>query len=368
MSGLQLDLHCRGDRGFLLRVDTELPERGVTAIHGPSGSGKSTLLDCVAGLRRPGPGSVVRFRGDGWQEGDHFAPPWQRRVGYVFQDARLFPHLSVTQNLAYAEARRGGRDTVTRTQVVEWLELGELLPRAPETLSAGQRQRVAIARALLSAPQLLLLDEPLANLDRAASAQCLAYLQRLARELELPMLYVSHDIEEVSQLADHLLLLEQGRVVDRGSLLELCSRLDSRLSREEQAAAIVVAAVRRHDRDFGLTELDLEGHPLFVNHLPQPPGQRRRLRIPARDVSVCRERPRDSSILNILPVTLRGLGQRDASRVLLRLSVGSQHLLARITRRSAAQLRLQVGDALFAQIKSAALLSEAQLDESRERQ
>jgi molybdate transport system ATP-binding protein len=358
VSGLHLDLRCRGGRDFLLRVDTALPERGVTAILGPSGSGKSTLLDCVAGLRRPAPGSVLRFCGESWQEGGYFVPPWQRRVGYVFQDARLFPHLSVAHNLAYAEARRGRRDTVAREQVVAWLELGKLLPRAPETLSAGQRQRVAIARALLSAPQLLLLDEPLANLDRAASAQCLACLQRLARELALPMLYVSHDIEEVSQLADHLLLLEQGRVVDRGSLLELCSRLDSRLSREEQAAAIAVATVRRHHEPFGLTELDLEGHPLFVNHLPQPPGHRRRLRIPARDVSVCRERPRDSSILNILPVTLWEMGQRDASRVLLRLSLGSQFLLARITRRSAAQLGLRVGDALFAQIKSAALLSE----------
>jgi molybdate transport system ATP-binding protein len=369
MNNLKLRIACPGDQGFRLQVDCELPARGITAVYGPSGSGKSTLLDCIAGLRRPDRDSILRFRDETWQEGEQFTAPWERRIGYVFQDARLFPHLSVQQNLDYALTRRAQPCDISLDKVLELLELSDLLTRAPDGLSAGQKQRVAIGRALLSAPRLLLLDEPLANLDHSASLQCLAYLQRLGEELDLPMLYVSHDIEEVCQLADYLVLLDRGQLVDQGSLLELCSRLDTRLSHEEQAAAIAVATIARHDEQYGLTELDLEGQPLLVSQLPHAPGQRRRVRIPARDVSVCRRRPRDSSILNILPVTLCELEACDFNpgdfkksgdaRILLRLSLGSQYLLARITRKSAAELQLKVGDQLFAQIKSVALLMEA---------
>ncbi len=359
MSGLLLRLECPGERGFRLSLDTVLADRGITAIYGPSGSGKSTLLDCIAGLRRPLPGSIVRFREEPWQEGAAFVPPWQRRIAYVFQDARLFPHLDVAGNLDYARTRCSGTGGPAREQVIEWLDLQELLGRTPDTLSAGQGQRVAIARALLSAPRLLLLDEPLANLDHAASQQCIGYLQRLTGELELPMLYVSHAIEEVSQLADHILLLEQGRVVGQGPLLELCSRLDTRLSGEEQAAALVQGTIRRHDAGFDLTEIDVAGHAMFVNRMAQAAGQRCRLRVPARDVSICRQEPVDSSILNILPVTLAEIGQADGASVMLRLSLGSQFLLARITRKSATRLQLRVGDRLYAQIKSAALLMES---------
>jgi molybdate transport system ATP-binding protein len=360
MSGLDLHIDYRGNQEFRLQLKCTLPDHGITAIYGPSGSGKSTLLDCIAGLRRPGDNSHILFRGDTWHDRAHSTPTWQRRIGYVFQEARLFPHLSVQQNLDYAQTRRHPEsDPVSLDKVVNWLELTHLLTRAPDTLSAGQKQRVAIARALLSAPRLMLLDEPLANLDHAASQQCLGYLQRLQEELDLPMLYVSHDIEEVTQLADHLALLDQGELIDQGSALDLCSRLDTRLSHEEQAAAITVGTITQHDEAYGITELNLEGQTLFVSHLPQAPGQQRRIRIPARDVSVCRERPRDSSILNILPVTLSEIEESGDTRILLRLTLGSQFLLARITRKSAAELQLKVGDLLFAQIKSAALLMEA---------
>ena len=360
MSGLDLHINYLGEQGFRLQLKCKLPDNGITAIYGPSGSGKSTLLDCIAGLRQPGDDSSIQFQSDTWHDRTHNTPTWQRRIGYVFQDARLFPHLSVQQNLDYALARRRPEpDPISLDKVITWLELADLLIRAPDTLSAGQKQRVAIARALLSAPRLLLLDEPLANLDHAASQQCLGYLQRLQEELNLPMLYVSHDIEEVTQLADHLALLDQGKLVDQGSLLDLCSRLDTRLSHEEQAAAITIGTITQHDEAYGITELDLEGQTLFVGHLPQAPGQQRRIRIPARDVSVCRERPSDSSILNILPVTLSEIENSGDTRILLRLALGSQFLLARITRKSAAELQLQVGDHLFAQIKSAALLMEA---------
>jgi molybdate transport system ATP-binding protein len=359
MSGLSLHLRCTGANGFTLSVDARLPERGITAIYGPSGSGKTTLLTCIAGLRRAGDGTLIHCGDQLWEGPGRFVPPWQRGIGFVFQDARLFPHLDAGQNLDYGQRRQRRAGMVSRRQVVEWLELSPLLQQSPAALSAGQRQRIAIGRALLSSPRLLLLDEPLANLDHAARGQCLRYLQTLHRELGLPMLYVSHDIEEVSQLADHLLMLEAGTVADQGPLLDLCSRLDTRLALEERAAAIVVGKIRAQDHAFGLTELAVDGQTVYVNKLPGDIGQQRRLRIPARDISVCRERPRASSILNILSVRLSEIRASGDAQLLLRLTLGEQHLLARITRKSATELGLAAGDALFAQIKSAALLSEA---------
>ncbi|MDZ7783127.1 MAG: molybdenum ABC transporter ATP-binding protein [Halioglobus sp.] len=359
MSGLAIRLDCPGDRGFRLGLDCTLPGAGVTAICGPSGSGKTTLLECIAGLRDPGPGALVRLGDTTWHGAGDPTPPWRRDIGYVFSDARLFPHLSVRGNLDYARKRRAPNAGADTADVVAWLELDELLERRPETLSAGQRQRVAIGRALLRAPRLLLLDEPLANLDAGASTRCLRCLQRLTGELALPMIYVSHAIEEVTQLADHLLLLEAGRAVAQGPLLELCSRLDNRLSREEGAAAILHATVASHDAHYGLTALDVEGHTLWVTGLDATPGSGRRVRIPARDVSLCRRAPDDSSILNILPVTIDAIEYTGAARATLRLALGGQFLLARITRRSVEKLQLQPGDNVYTQIKSAALLMEA---------
>ena len=284
MSALALAINFEGEQGFRLQLACELPDTGITAIYGPSGSGKSTLLDCVAGLRRPQPGSKIHFRNEHWQEGGQCLPPWERRVGYVFQDGRLFPHLDVRGNLVYALKRAGQAGPALDT-VTDLLDIRELLPRATEALSAGQKQRVAIARALLSAPRLLLLDEPVAYLDHAAIGILSPCLRRLAWEVALRRLYVFHFIVVVSLLGDLLLLLEHGRATAQCPLLDLCSRLDTRLSHEEQAAAIVLATVRQHDSDFGLTELDLEGYTLFVNQLPDLPGRQRRVRIPARDIS-----------------------------------------------------------------------------------
>ncbi len=356
MSSLQLDIQCQGENAFTLDLKCQLPAAGITAIYGPSGSGKSTLLDCIAGLRKPSDSSIIRLNHTSWQAPGRCVPPWRRGIGYVFQDARLFPHLDTLGNLKYPLARNKP-GSVTLDQVVKWLELHDLLAYKVNTLSAGQKQRVAIGRALLGSPELLLLDEPLANLDHVAASECLRCLQYLSANTRIPMLYVSHNIEEVCQLADHLLLLESGRVVEQGSLLDLCSRLDTRLSREEQAAAIITGTISGQDESFGLTELDIDGHILRVSQLRLPAGQSRRIRIPARDVSVCRERPRSSSILNIFPVTIEELEDTTAPRLLLRLCLGRQHLLARITRRSAVELGLQKNDEVYAQIKSAALLT-----------
>ncbi|KGE03173.1 Molybdenum transport ATP-binding protein ModC [Pseudohaliea rubra DSM 19751] len=235
------------------------------------------------------------------------------------------------------------------------LGIEALLPRRPDTLSAGQKQRVAIARALLANPRLLLLDEPLANLDGEARRECLAALQEALRALAIPLLYVSHSIEEITGLAEELLVLGNGALVARGPLLELAGRLDSPLADEPDAAAIIEVTVTGAEPDYGLTRLALAGEPLWVTAPGGAPGQRRRLRIPARDVSVCRTRPRDSSILNLLPVTLEDLRPTGDSHCLLQLAIDGQHLLARITRKSADTLALSPGDHLYAQIKSTAL-------------
>ncbi len=357
MSDLTLALSCRGERDFLLETQCQLPSRGITAICGPSGSGKTTLLDCIAGLRRPDAHSEIRFMQTTWNAPATFVPPWQREIGYVFSDARLFPHLSVQENLVYAQARQRSSTSYSLLEICAELEVSPLLNMSPETLSAGQKQRVAIARALLSGPQLLLLDEPFANLDAQASQHCQRFLKQLAREQSLPMLYVSHNIEEVAQLADYLVFMDQGHIVDQGPLLELCGKLNTQLSRDENAAAIVEAVIEQHDEAFALTALNLEGHRLYVNLLKDAPGTVYRVRVPARDVSIAKTRPDDSSILNILPVQIADIAELDSARVMLQLRLGEHIMLARITRKSAAALQLRIDDKVFAQIKSAALLS-----------
>jgi molybdate transport system ATP-binding protein len=358
MSGLELDLKLTAQSSFQLQVNCEIADKGVTAVYGKSGSGKTTLLNCIAGLQTADAGSRIVYRGNVWQSDRGFVPPWQRNIGFVFQDARLFPHLNVKENLNYAVSRRHGESDINIAKVVEWLELAPLLTRPATQLSAGQKQRVAIARALLSSPTLLLLDEPLVNLDHGARAQCLLYLQRLRERVDLPMLYVSHDMEEVSQLADKLILLEEGTVDAHGSVVDLCASLDTRLSHDEQAATILLGTLKQHDAEYGLSEIDVEGTALFVTQLPERIGAQYRLRIPARDISICRQRPQASSILNILPVELIQIEATTGTRVLLKLAFGQQFLLARITRKSVAELNLHIGDSLYAQIKSVALLGE----------
>ncbi|MEE4279510.1 MAG: molybdenum ABC transporter ATP-binding protein [Halieaceae bacterium] len=344
--------HCYDD-GLALDLAFRVPLAGVTAVFGPSGSGKTTLLDCIAGLRPELEHARVRVGADRWQGEDGAWPPWQRAVAYVSQTPALFPHLSVDGNLDFARrrARAGGP---AKDEIVDLLDLGALLPRRPDTLSGGEAQRVALARALLRNAQLLLLDEPFAGLDGLAAALSLERVAAVQRELQLPMLFVSHRLEEVQAIADRLLLLERGQVSGSGDLLELAGRLDTTLAHDEAAAAILRVTVVDEDPGYGLLALELDGHALWVpaSGLRRP----RRLRIPARDVSVCRERPRDTSILNVLPVEL--VEQRDAgpAHCLLRLKLREQHLLARITRRSREELALKAGERIFAQVKSTALL------------
>jgi len=358
MAELSLQIVIEHDSKFQLQVDTSIPANQITAIYGPSGSGKTTLLHSIAGLKRGQGNSRVRHGDSTWQEGDYFLPAWQRAVGVVFQDARLFPHLDVRGNLLYGAKRRGSSG-LTLDKVSQWLELEPLLKRSSQELSGGQRQRVAIGRALLSGAELLLMDEPLSGLDKKAAKRIINHLKLLHRETGITVLYVSHNIEEVAQLADQVLLLQDGQIEAQGPLLDLCTRLDTSLSREPQAGAILLGTVSNHLKDFDLTTIDVEGQTLHVGQVAAKPGTGYRLHIPARDVSVCRQRPVATSILNILPVKLADIQASGENRVLLKLQLQNQHILARITRKSLTDLELKQGDELYAQVKTVALLGDS---------
>jgi molybdate transport system ATP-binding protein len=343
---------------FALDVDIELPGRGITALFGPSGSGKTTLLRCIAGLERAEDG-LMRVNGEVWQEDTKFLPVHRRPLGYVFQETSLFPHLSVLQNLEYGLKRIPlAERKVQLEQVVELLGLSKLIERAPAHLSGGERQRVAIGRALLTSPRLLLMDEPLTSLDAASKQEILPYLERLHGELEIPMFYVSHTLDEVARLADHLVLLEQGRVIASGTLRETLSRLDLPTAHLNDAGAVIEASVAAQDEAYHLTRLDFTGGNLWVSKVDRAVGSVVRARVLARDVSIAITAPHGSSITNILAARIAEIQDEGTDRVNLRLAVGGEHiLLSRITRRSRDQLKLEVGMEVFAQVKSVALIA-----------
>lgn len=346
--------------GFMLDVDLQLPGRGVTALFGHSGSGKTTLLRCVAGLERRGDGRLV-FLGETWQDSRRgiFVPTHRRPLGYVFQEASLFSHLSVAKNLSYGRKRVRGNHQVSLEQAIDLLGIGHLLERMPDRLSGGERQRVAIARALATSPQLLLMDEPLAALDLKRKGEILPYLQRLHDELEIPVFYVSHAPDEVARLADHVVLLADGRVVAAGGLQETLARLDLPTAFADDAGVVIDAVVASHDANYHLSRLDFPGGNVVVAQRREPIGDRLRLRVHARDVSLALERAQGTSIANLLPATVVEIADADTpAHVLVRLDAGGTPLLARITRRSLDHLGVARGKAMWAQIKSVALLGD----------
>ncbi len=343
---------------FRLDAGFEAPGRGVTALFGPSGSGKTTLLRCLAGLERA-PDSYLEVNGEIWQDDSKgiYLPTHRRPLGYVFQEASLFPHLDVRRNLEYgwkripATQRRVGFD-----QAVELVGIGQLLDRDPARLSGGERQRVAIARALLVSPDLLLMDEPLAALDLASKRDILPYLERLHDELSIPVLYVSHSPDEVARLADYMVLMEKGKTIASGPIHEMLTRLDLPLAHGDEAGVVVDTVIGEHDQAFHLSRLDFSGGSISVAQQPYALGHAMRLRIHARDVSLALERHGDSSILNILPARVVEIAEENPAQVMLKLDAGGIPLLARITRKSCALLELRPGMAVFAQVKSVALL------------
>ena len=342
---------------FTLDVDLRLPDRGVTAIFGPSGCGKTTLLRAIAGLEKP---EVARFAiaGDIWQDEKTTLPAHKRPIGYVFQEASLFPHLNARANIEFGMKRiPHGQRRFSIDDAVSLLGLDNLLDRKPAQLSGGERQRVAIARALAVSPRLLLMDEPLAALDLARKQEIMPYLETLARQLDIPILYVSHATGEVARLADQMVLLEKGRERATGSTSDIFTRLDLPLAHSDKAAALIDATVREHDDEFALTLLDFSGGRFAISKKDLPIGHRARLRVVARDVSITLARQQDTSILNIFPATVTDISEENASQVLVRLQVGETTLLSRITRKSAAALQLAPGRKVYAQVKTVALLA-----------
>ncbi len=342
--------------GFVLDVDLTFPARGVTALFGPSGCGKTTLLRAIAGLERD-PNGLCRVGDALWQTGGRFLPPHRRSLGFVFQETSLFPHLSVRRNLEYGLKRvPEDRRRVTFDEATELLGVEDLLERRPQGLSGGERQRVAIARALLTSPSLLLMDEPLAALDRTSKREILPYLEQLRDELAMPVLYVSHAPDEVARLADHLVLLNAGRVRAVGPIGELLTRLDLAREQGAEAEAIIEARVAGHDETFHLSYLDFAGGRFSVARHTLAVGRDTRLRVLARDVSITLQPQSGTSILNIFPAVVDELAETGPAQVLVRLDVAGVPLLASITRKSASVLTLTPGKRVYAQIKAVALL------------
>jgi molybdate transport system ATP-binding protein len=344
--------------GFALDCAFTAPGRGVTALYGHSGSGKTSVLRCLAGLERA-PQGLLRVNDAWWQdeERQYFLPTYHRPIGYVFQEASLFPHLTVRANLEYGRKRvPAERRRVAFDQAVTLLGVGPLLDRGPAKLSGGERQRVAIARALLTSPALLLMDEPLAALDDRSKAEILPYLERLHADLAIPVVYVSHAPAEVARLADHVVLMDNGRVRAQGPLAELMTRLDLPLARGDTAEAVIEATVAAHDEQFHLTYLDFPGGRITVPRGDLAVGARARLRVYARDVSLVLAPQTNTSILNVFPVRITDLAEERPGQVIVRLDAGGAALLARVTAKSVAQLGLARGARAYAQVKGMALL------------
>lgn len=340
---------------FSLDVDLSLPGRGVTALFGPSGCGKTTLLRSIAGLERP-PKGELRVNGDIWQDDGIWVPTHCRPLAYVFQESSLFPHLSVMGNLQYGRQRSSQAATFDLSQVIELLGIEALLPRKPDALSGGERQRVAIARALAVNPRLLLMDEPLAALDMQRKQEILPYLERMQKTLDIPIIYVTHAPDEVARLAHHIVMLEHGKVTASGSLYDTLSRVDLPLRLGDDRGVIIDARVGEIDRQWHLARLDFADGAFWTRDQGLTVQDTARLHILARDVSIAREKPVQSSIQNILAGRIDRCVDDDApGSVIVRVLIGETPLLARVTARAVADLALRPGDAVWVQVKSVAL-------------
>jgi molybdate transport system ATP-binding protein len=339
---------------FRLDVTFRGPVSGVTALYGPSGAGKTSIVNMVAGLSRPDAGKIDinglclfdAARGIN-------LPPEKRRIGYVFQDGRLLPHLSVRSNLTYGMHRTPARQRfVAFDQVIDLLGIGHLLDRRPARLSGGEKQRVAIGRALLTSPAMLLMDEPLASLDTARKSEVLPFIMRLGREFSIPILYVSHAMDEILNLSDHMVMLHDGRVTAAGDLETLLSRSDlQQYFGRSDSGAVISTVVDTPCDAFGLTHLRFGGHILKVMHIPAATGDTMRVRIPARHVAIALEAPTGTSFQNIFPGKILEIVDREVPFVDVRLDAGAS-LWARITRQSFQDLGLKIGQPVFALIKS----------------
>ena len=342
---------------FDLDVSFDVPSRDLTAVFGPSGCGKTSLLRLIAGLDRVENGRL-EVGGDVWQDETVFLPTHVRRVGYVFQSPELFRHLDVRRNLEYGFRRvPAGQRTLPFERAVSMLGLESLLDRDPRTLSGGERQRAAIARALLAGPRLLLMDEPLAALDDRAKAEIFPFLERLHRESEIPVFYVSHSRDEVARLADNLLLMDGGRITGAGPVAEMLTRVDLPLARGAEAESMIEVVVSGHDPKYDVTYLDFPGGRFTIGRTDLDLGCKVRLRVLARDISLTLEHQRDTSILNIIPARVVEVVEAAAGQMLVKLETGGVPIISRITRKSADALDIRPGLDVHMQIKTVAVLA-----------
>jgi molybdate transport system ATP-binding protein len=346
-----IQLQCNIQRGdFHLQLQTEIAGRGTTAIVGPSGSGKTSVLRILAGLDQQ-PDCEVAANGNVWQNAERWLPSHQRQIGYVFQEANLFPHLSVAENIAFSK-----RSTNAELEALaKQFGIQALLRRKPATLSGGEKQRVAIARALAAKPQYLLMDEPLNGLDEKSKRELLPYLQVLHQQLEIPLIYVSHSVSEVAQLADRVMVLENGKLQAHDDAATALTDPNLSLAHSVDAGALFDAQVIAVDAEQQLAQLSTAAGTLYSPVTTLNKGQSLRLHIAARDVSLSLSQHSDSSINNILPATIASISDEGESQLLLQLTVGEAKLLARITRHSAQRLDLSVGRSVYAQIKAVAI-------------
>lgn len=351
---VNIDL-SRGD--FRLMMNLSLPGEGVTVFFGPSGSGKTTVLRCLAGLDRAH-GRVV-IGNQTWQDSAQhiWVPTFARDLGYVFQEASLFEHMNVRENLRYGvdRVKKPFADRALDVAVT-LLGIGHLLDRATQGLSGGERQRVAIARALATQPRILLLDEPLASLDIARRQEILPWLERMHQELRIPILYVTHSMEELTRLADHVVLLERGQVCAQGPVTQVLSNAVFASAAGGEAGAVLSGVIREHDSRFHLSCVDLNGSRLWVPHRDLSVGAQVRLHIRANDVSLSTREPEHSSIQNILPGVIEAIyDDNHPASCLIAIRHFDQSLLARITRKAISTIGLEVGMPVWAQVKSVAL-------------
>jgi molybdate transport system ATP-binding protein len=344
--------------GFSLDVDVTLPGTGITALFGHSGCGKTTLLRCMAGLQTA-PGAMTVL-GEPWQTETFIRPVHKRPLAYVFQETHLFPHLNVRKNLEFGHRRiPAGDRQIGFDDAVRWLGLESHLERMPVGLSGGERQRVAIARALLTSPRLLLMDEPLSALDVNSKQDILPYLERLHDTLAIPIVYVSHSTEEVARLADHIVMMEAGRVTAQGPLKETLTRTDNPFRQEDRAGVLLEGVIREIDERWHLALFRFEGGKLWLrcDHRVKP-GDQVRVRVLARDVSLALTENADQSIQNLVPAVIDQVDPDVAPGIsLVRLLAGPTPLLARLTSRAVAQLGLEPGMNVWMQIKSVALVA-----------
>lgn len=356
--GLHAKFHLQHPQShFALNVDLTLPDSGVTAIFGQSGSGKTTLLRCIAGLERAQQGHFV-MKGETWQNDNFFLPTHKRPLGYVFQEPSLFPHLTAKGNLDYAIKRSGiPLPAGLYDQVIDLMGIESILKNNSQQLSGGEKQRIAIARALLIQPKLLLMDEPLASLDNARKQEILPYLEKLKSTLNTPILYVSHSVEEVMRLADHVVLMEDGEVATQGQVEEVFSQLTSPLLFNNDTGVIWQGQIVQQDEKWHLSKVSCAGSDLWIRNNGDSLGQQVRVRILATDVSLTLTCHEDSSILNRLLVSVIDIiPDQDPAMALVRLQTEQNTLIARLTYRSVDHLALEEGKRLWAQIKSVALV------------